>query len=208
MKFDQALRTHFRFFCDHADEILPIVGKPHRDAGAVEGRVLLARMMGDLGYEKGVEIGVKTGASTLLWLNHNPKLHMTCIDPWTAFPERPSSARQEKNYQKAVNNLKNANATVIRASGLDVVDDFEDGSLDFVNIDGDHRFDSVVQDIIKYVPKVRKGGMILVHDYNAFHHGGVRDAVDAYTRCHRIAPWFATYDILPTAFWEKGAERC
>jgi hypothetical protein len=27
------------------------------------------------------------------------------------------------------------------------------------------------------------------------------EAVDAYTKCHRIDPWFTTKNLEPTAFW-------
>jgi predicted O-methyltransferase YrrM len=48
---------------------------------------------------------------------------------------------------------------------LRAADDFLDNSLDFVYIDAGHRFDDVVQDIIKWTKKVRKGGIISGHDY-------------------------------------------
>jgi hypothetical protein len=79
--------------------------------------------------------------------------------------------------------------------------------LDFVFIDGDHRFDPCVQDLIRWTPKVRQGGMVLMHDYCAFSRAGVMKAVDAYTHCHRIDPWYITRDYAPTVFWQRGSER-
>jgi predicted O-methyltransferase YrrM len=82
--------------------------------------------------------------------------------------------------------------------------DFEDESLDFIFIDGDHRFDAIMMDIICWVPKIRKNGIIIIHDYYATGFYGVRQAVDAYTQCHNINPWFTTKEFEPTAFWVKS----
>ena len=50
-------------------------------------------------------------------------------------------------------------------------------------------------------------GLVLVHDYCAFGMSGVIPAVDAYTHCHKIDPWFVTRDMEPTAFWQRGTEK-
>jgi len=54
---------------------------------------------------------------------------------------------------------------------------------------------------------VRIGGLVLVHDYCAFGMSGVIPAIDSYTHCHWIDPWYVTRDQEPTAFWQRGAER-
>lgn len=43
--------------------------------------------------------------------------------------------------------------------------EFEDGSIDFVFIDADHSYKSVKKDILAWLPKVKKGGIIAGHDY-------------------------------------------
>jgi predicted O-methyltransferase YrrM len=48
---------------------------------------------------------------------------------------------------------------------------FEDGSVDFVFIDADHVYDRVKEDILAWLPKVKPGGIIAGHDYNAAHQG-------------------------------------
>ena len=45
----------------------------------------------------------------------------------------------------------------------------------------------------------REGGRYAV----AMRRGGVIEAVDAYTRCHMIHPWYVTREDLPTAFWVR-----
>lgn len=50
-----------------------------------------------------------------------------------------------------------------------------DEQLDFVYIDGNHRYEYVKMDIELYLPKVKKGGIICGHDFN--HEDGVNKAV-------------------------------
>ena len=50
--------------------------------------------------------------------------------------------------------------------------------LDFVYIDGDHRFEAVQLDLALYGPKVRAGGILGGHDF--FDHEGVNRAVVQY----------------------------
>jgi predicted O-methyltransferase YrrM len=135
-------------------------------------------------------------------------LKLTCIDPYQVYHTRRSQDEQDAIFAEATKLLTPYGVNIIRERSQDVADRFEDASLDFVNIDGDHTFDAAVMDIVMYVPKVREGGMILIHDYCAFRLSGVMQAVDAYTHCHRIEPWFVTKEHEPTVFWQRGAERC
>ena len=77
----------------------------------------------------------------------------------------------------------------------------DDGSLDFVYIDGGHDFDNVMLDLILWSPKVRSGGVVSGHDYYRFRAAGVAPAVDVYTQQHRITQWFLTDERTPSFFW-------
>lgn len=72
---------------------------------------------------------------------------------------------------------------------------FEDGSIDFVYIDADHAYESVVKDITAWAPKVKPGGMISGHDYNREKPGkGVTRAVNELISNIEIAPggvWYS-----------------
>ena len=149
-----------------------------------------------------VEIGTYIGDWAMLWCKTNPKLHLTCIDPYRAYEGRPLQETQDEIYKTALENLKPYNANIIRKASMDAVDDFADSSLDFVSIDGDHSFDAAVMDLIRWCPKVRKGGLVAVHDYTANQGPHVIMAVNAYTHCHNISPWYSTMDWTPTVFWE------
>jgi len=172
-------------------------------------RLTLLDIFAKLGYTKGVEIGVSRGSYSEEMLKRIPNLTLHCVDPWIEYQfSHLSNSVQEKNYNLAVKRLskwiENGQCKIIRKHSEDAVADFNNGSLDFVYIDGAHDFDSVCIDIIKWYPKIRFGGMIGVHDYYlASKRNGVVPAVDAFTKCHKIKDWFVTYEVMPTAFWVK-----
>ena len=49
---------------------------------------------------------------------------------------------------------------------MDAVKDFDDESLDFVYIDGNHLYPAVKKDIDLWWPKVKAGGVMGGHDYD------------------------------------------
>lgn len=163
-------------------------------------------MMRDLEYRVGVEIGTYLGESAALWCSTNPDLKLTCIDPYRVYNARPYAETQQEIYETACRNLAPYNATIVRRPSEEAASMFENESLDFLHIDGDHIFDACMMDLILWVPKVRIGGMVLIHDYTILQGPGVVRAVDAYTHCHSVSPWYATMDYAPTVFWERQAE--
>jgi hypothetical protein len=142
-----------------------------------------------------------------MWLRENPRMHLTCIDPYSHYHSRRSQDDQDASFKIAVEAIKPYNAEIIRAGSLDVVDTFQNKSIDFLYIDGNHEFDHVMQDMIRWIPKVKERGIIAIHDYCAFWWGGVIQAVNAFTSAHHVDPWYITSDYKPTAFWEKQAAR-
>jgi predicted O-methyltransferase YrrM len=66
--------------------------------------------------------------------------------------------------------------TDIRSISWEAADNFKEGEVDFVFIDADHTYNSVIKDIKAWLPKIKKGGIISGHDY--FTSPGVKSAVD------------------------------
>lgn len=163
----------------------------------------LAELLGELKYNKGAEIGVRRGRYSMILCRNNPDLHLTCVDGWHPYDRKYNKERQDRIYGEAVENLSSYNVTILRKKSMDALNEFEDGSLDFVCIDGNHKFDYVCPDIIFWSQKVRKNGIVACHDYYGFGWSGVMKAVDAYTFCHHIDPWYVTKELEPTAFWVK-----
>lgn len=194
-RLQSSIENYFTIRYGHDN--LPICA--HTKANTPGGRQQIAKMMHEMGLRSGIEIGTAYGESAVMWCEAIPGLELTCIDPYIGSRERP--------YETAKRRAEEHGFTLLRMESMSAVGYFPDASVDFVHIDGDHTFDACVQDIVRYVPKVKFGGLILIHDYFPFRKAGVMKAVDAYTHCHRIDPWYITHADI-TVFWEKGVERC
>jgi len=158
----------------------------------------LAEIYGEHSLVKGAEIGVDRGKFSAHMLAVIPGLELLCVDPWHW------KQRGEARLQSTMERLEPYDtATIIRKTSLDASLEVPDQSLDFVYIDGDHRFDHVMLDLILWAQKVRYGGIISGHDYYRWRHGGVVPAVDAYTQQHGVARWFVTDERTPSFFWVR-----
>jgi len=168
------------------------------------GRDRLGDICYELGFNKCVEVGVHTGKFSQILCEKNPHIELTCIDPWKGGDKSHNTQdKQDRIFKRAINRLTPFNARILRKTSMNALVDFEDASLDFVYIDGNHHFDFVCPDIIYWSRKLKRGGIMACHDY--FHHrnGGVVVAVDAYIAGHNITPWYVTYEIMPSAFWVR-----
>jgi len=162
----------------------------------------LAELLGSLGFTFGAEIGTQRGLFSKVLFEGIPNLSLTCVDPWAEY-YAASQQRQDAIYDLAVKNLQGLNVTFLRKPSLEGVKEFADETLDFVYIDGDHLFDAVVQDIIAWMPKIKLGGIMALHDYHTEVGADVMMAINAYTHCHDIRPWYVTREQLPSAYWVK-----
>lgn len=170
------------------------------------GRIALAQLFNEVGYKSGVEIGVHRGLYAKVLCAEIPGLKYYGVDPWVEHkPMRATAEEMEIFY----NNLKAEmpDANLIRKRSQDAVNDFEDGSLDFVYIDGAHDFDNVMMDIIMWSRKVRRGGMVAGHDYVKSDKCGVIEATHSYAMAHNIRDWYLAAEgdgtRHPSWFWVK-----
>ena len=136
----------------------------------VKTRNELAEYFNELGFKTGAEIGVNRGFYSRQLCRSIPDLKLYCVDPWVI-----KIPRHEEKYQEALTMLSPFDTHIIRKTSMEAVKDFEDESLDFVYIDGDHSYQAVKDDLREWSKKVRKGGIISGHDYQWC---GVKPAVD------------------------------
>lgn len=172
-------------------------------------RERLAMLLGELGLTRGAEVGVAEGIFSKVLCLHIPNIQLSCVDLWDVYyrtnTKTPLKTRsdQERCLALAHEKLDPYGATFIRKPSVEGSKEFEDNSLDFVYIDGDHGFDYVMQDLIVWSRKVRPGGIVAGHDYYRFRGAGVVNAVDAYTTAHQIYEWFLDDQRETTFFWAK-----
>jgi hypothetical protein len=118
----------------------------------------------------GVEIGVLNGETSAFLLDVNSKIKLTGIDP--IIPDSMESSLIGSLEIIKSNTKKNESRfNFIHNYSYNVVSMFEDNEIDFLFIDGDHTYDAVSQDFELYFPKVKKGGLIFLHDSRMYRGG-------------------------------------
>lgn len=169
------------------------------------GRDDLAVLFGELGFNRGVEVGVDKGEYSEVLCKANPNLELFGVDPYilSAYEERinPKEAGIHDTQEGFDGNLDTAKNRLarfekyqfVRKPSLEALDDFEDESLDFVYIDANHDFPNFINDLHGWLKKVKTGGIMSGHDYANFSYrkfNHVKRALDAYARCYRMIPMF------------------
>jgi predicted O-methyltransferase YrrM len=142
-------------------------------------------------FNKGifVEIGTWKGQS-ISYLAHKiqdsrKKIKIYGIDTFEGTPEDYALLNDEElidgtlfeTYLKTINKYSDI-ITTIKGDSHVVYDRFEDRSIDFLFIDGDHRYEGIKKDLEVWYQKVKIGGIISGHDYETTVTCGVRKAVD------------------------------
>lgn len=81
-------------------------------------------------------------------------------------------------YLKNIESVKDYVETLVGDS-KDLYNNFQDETIDFLFLDGDHTYKGVKKDLELWFSKVKKRGIIAGHDYNEAT-CGVKQAVDEY----------------------------
>ena len=170
------------------------------------GRDDLPEFFKEMGYKVGVEVGVWTGEYGKILCSTGLKLYG--VDPYKLSHGLQYYGKQEnldQAFEVAKKILKDCDYTIIKKTSMEAVKDFADESIDFVYIDGNHLYKYVLEDIIEWTKKVKKGGAISGHDYIYFYRLGyneVKDVVNHYTKKF-IKKWY----VLGERQKKEGAKR-
>jgi hypothetical protein len=111
----------------------------------------------------GCEIGVLNGETSAFFLNEFPNLTLLGIDPIIPDSMEASLIGSVEIIEKNISNNKDRWQFYMDYS-YRVHSLFQDEHFDFIFIDGDHTYDAVSQDFELYLPKVKKGGLVFMHD--------------------------------------------
>jgi predicted O-methyltransferase YrrM len=166
----------------------------------MRNRIELAQLFRRLGYQKGAEIGVFDGHYAEILCQTIPGLQLYAIDYWQVYRKYRDHAFQlslDKALAKAHERLDLHNVVFMKQFSADAVKQFQDQSLDFVFIDGNHAYEYVKEDIEIWTPKVKKGGIVSGHDYyiTKTNNVGVVQAVNEYADAHNIDLQFTGWDL-------------
>lgn len=126
-----------------------------------------------------VEIGVWKGefSPTILELIEPSQLFL--IDPWqhiqeethtTAFVGRTEDDKMEAIFQKVVKafrkEIDRGKVGIVRDFSVSALKLFDDASISFAYVDGDHSYEGVTADLAALFPKMKNGGIMAFDDYH------------------------------------------
>jgi predicted O-methyltransferase YrrM len=116
-----------------------------------------------MGFKRGVEVGVYEGVFSKCILEKTSIDELHGIDPWV----NTAGEFEEATYKMAKTVLQpfGKRCMLHIAPSPVAAEMFDDESLDFVYIDGDHSYEATLKDIKAWTPKVKKGGIVAGHDY-------------------------------------------
>lgn len=123
-----------------------------------------------------VEIGSFKGRSTAYMaveiINSGKKIQFDCIDPQELFSHYKTSAEEQPDifegynaldFHKRLESVKGY-YNLIQELSENAVNHYQDNSIDFLMIDGDHTYEAVKNDIVNFLPKMKIGGVITGDD--------------------------------------------
>ena len=140
-----------------------------------------------------VEVGCWKGRSTAFLavsLIQNEKVfQLHAVDHWKGCLEgyyQNSTIAQELRDDKVFDDFKHnlrsvaEHMNIIRSNSVDAAAQFEDNSLDMVVIDDDHLYESVINSIMAWAPKLKPGGFLCGDDCDGNYPGVERAAREAF----------------------------
>lgn len=155
---------------------------------------------------KGIEIGTCRAESTAYFLEKCPNIDLlTTIDPYKGYQDWNGEITQEtvdRFMEVAKKNLKKYGKRVkmLREESVNAADKFDDESVDFIFVDGDHSYDATLADCKAYYPKLKKGGIFCGHDYQTLE--DVKRSIDDFRTEYKItAP--INLSLNSAFFWNK-----
>jgi predicted O-methyltransferase YrrM len=123
-----------------------------------------------------VEIGSFQGRSTAFMCieiaNSGKKIRFECIDPMSSTPNYELSQQQNPQewegygadkFHERLSSVKDF-YTLHQMSSVEASKLYEDNSIDFIMIDGDHSYKGVYNDVKNFLPKMRNGGLMTGDD--------------------------------------------
>jgi len=123
----------------------------------------------------GAEVGVDEGINAEDILKELKISKLSLIDPFIQYMDWKNPVMLEDKYKALLVKFCNTkNVEIIRKTSIEASSMFDNESLDFVYLDGDHSYESAKSDMECWWPKVKLSGVLCGHD---FQEDGIRKAL-------------------------------
>lgn len=149
---------------------------------------------------QGIEIGVAAGEfSEKIIADHKTKLiGVDSYKPYTGYKDYTLPQTFQKLKDQMLKRVgSNHNFSLLEGWSTQFFHIFQDESLDFVYVDGNHSYEYTLSDIEEWWPKVKKGGIMCGDDYA----GPVRHAYDV---IRAVDDFVAKYEIPELIIYTNG----
>lgn len=150
----------------------------------VKDRYEFPKVIDERNYKFIVEVGAARGGfANFLLTNAKCIKKYYAIDPWSRMAED-----YKCSIESAKENLKEYIGKVefLQMTSREALNNFEDGSVDFIYIDALHTYDEVMEDMISWWKKLKVGGVMGGHDY-CHYQPGVIKAVNEFVEKNTLA---------------------
>lgn len=127
---------------------------------------------GDLFVEIGSFKGKSSAFMAVEIARSGKKIRFDCIDPFKVMSHYETSAKNDpaewegyslEGFNERLKSVQGYYNPVAMTSE-EAVQLYEDGSIDYIMIDGDHTYEGVKRDIELFLPKMKKGGIMTGDD--------------------------------------------
>lgn len=139
-----------------------------------------------------VELGVLYGDFSEMIYGILKPYNLTLIDPFELSEQKykeglPTAYSTDLECKKVLERFSfDKYVYVDKRYSHDAVNDYKKKSLDFIYIDACHLYECVKRDLNDWLPKLKIGGIIGLHDYARISDFGVVDAVDEFCKEHNF----------------------
>ena len=143
-----------------------------------------------------VEIGSYLGASALFLASGMKEREGTvyCVDTWK---NEGMSEGERDTFEEFTRNIKPLRdfTHILRGRSVEIAKTFNK-EIDLIFIDGDHSYEAVRADVEAWIPKVKDGGIVVLHDIGWAE--GVKRAVKEF-----IKPIQLEEHIVDNTYWAR-----
>jgi len=119
-----------------------------------------------------VEVGVRSGEHALAMLELPIKqLYLIdSYDPYLDIDEWCEASKQSEYLHDLVGRIREHTfrhkVRIILADSQAISQQFENGTLDYVYIDANHKYEAIKEDIKNWFPKIKPHGVLAGHDFH------------------------------------------